>query len=61
LRSPRAFELIETFEGIESGKGSDALDKRPQLAAALKAKAGAALACGRNAGVPAVQAARNAL
>ena len=29
------FNLIETFEEIETGKGSDALDKRPQLAAAL--------------------------
>jgi DNA invertase Pin-like site-specific DNA recombinase len=29
------FNLIETFEEIETGKGADALDKRPQLAAAL--------------------------
>ena len=29
------FNLIETFVEIETGKGADALDKRPQLAAAL--------------------------
>jgi hypothetical protein len=26
------FELVETFEEIETGKGADALDRRPQLA-----------------------------
>ena len=31
------FDLVETFEEVETGKGSDALDKRPQLAAALQA------------------------
>jgi DNA invertase Pin-like site-specific DNA recombinase len=29
------FDPVETFEEIETGKGSDALEKRPQLAAAL--------------------------
>ena len=33
------FRLIETFSEVETGKGADALDKRPQLAAAIaKAK-----------------------
>lgn len=31
------FEIVETFTEIETGKGSDALDRRPQLRAALKA------------------------
>jgi DNA invertase Pin-like site-specific DNA recombinase len=31
------FSLIETFQEVETGKGSDALDRRPQLSAALKA------------------------
>jgi len=31
------YSLIETFEEIETGKGADALDRRPQLSAALKA------------------------
>jgi DNA invertase Pin-like site-specific DNA recombinase len=31
------FRLVQTFEEIETGKGADALDRRPQLAAALKA------------------------
>lgn len=31
------YHLIQTFEEVETGKGSDALDRRPQLAAALKA------------------------
>jgi DNA invertase Pin-like site-specific DNA recombinase len=31
------FEIAKTFVEIESGKGSDALAKRPQLAAALRA------------------------
>ena len=30
------YNLIQTFEEIETGKGSDALDRRPQLTAALK-------------------------
>ena len=30
------FKLLETFTEVETGKGSDALDRRPQLAAALK-------------------------
>src|SRR5271165_450141 len=29
------FELVAEFTEIETGKGSDALDRRPQLAAAL--------------------------
>jgi DNA invertase Pin-like site-specific DNA recombinase len=31
------YSLIETFEEVETGKGADALDRRPQLAAALNA------------------------
>jgi DNA invertase Pin-like site-specific DNA recombinase len=31
------FEIVETFVEVETGKGSDALVRRPQLAAALKA------------------------
>src|SRR6478609_655415 len=31
------YRLVETFEEVETGKGSDALDRRPQLSAALKA------------------------
>jgi DNA invertase Pin-like site-specific DNA recombinase len=36
---PRAegYDLTKTFEEVETGKGSDALDRRPQLAAAIKA------------------------
>lgn len=30
------FSLIETFQEVETGKGSDALERRPQLAAAIK-------------------------
>jgi DNA invertase Pin-like site-specific DNA recombinase len=30
-----AFELVKVFVEVETGKGSDALDRRPQLAAAL--------------------------
>jgi DNA invertase Pin-like site-specific DNA recombinase len=30
------FDMIETFTEVETGKGADALDRRPQLAAALK-------------------------
>ena len=29
------FELVKVFVEVETGKGSDALDRRPQLAAAL--------------------------
>ena len=29
------FELVRTFNEVETGKGADALDRRPQLAAAL--------------------------
>jgi DNA invertase Pin-like site-specific DNA recombinase len=32
-----AFEIVAEFVEIETGKGADALDRRPQLAAALKA------------------------
>jgi DNA invertase Pin-like site-specific DNA recombinase len=31
------FELVETYKEVETGKGADALDRRPQLEAALKA------------------------
>src|SRR5260221_11804684 len=31
------YDLIQTFKEVETGKGSDAIDRRPQLAAALKA------------------------
>jgi DNA invertase Pin-like site-specific DNA recombinase len=31
------YNFVKTFEEIETGKGADALDRRPQLAAALKA------------------------
>ncbi len=30
-----SFELVRTFVEVETGKGSDALERRPQLAAAL--------------------------
>src|SRR3954447_7242566 len=30
------FTFVETYEEVETGKGSDALDRRPQLAAALR-------------------------
>jgi DNA invertase Pin-like site-specific DNA recombinase len=30
------YALVEAFEEVETGKGADALDRRPQLAAALK-------------------------
>jgi DNA invertase Pin-like site-specific DNA recombinase len=30
------YNFIQTFEEVETGKGSDALDRRPQLSAALK-------------------------
>ena len=29
------YKFVETFTEIETGKGADALDKRPRLAAAL--------------------------
>src|ERR1043166_7466721 len=32
-----AFEIVAEFTEVETGKGSDALDRRPQLAAALAA------------------------
>jgi DNA invertase Pin-like site-specific DNA recombinase len=32
-----SFTIVETFVEVETGKGSDALDRRPQLAAAMKA------------------------
>jgi DNA invertase Pin-like site-specific DNA recombinase len=31
------YSLVETYSEVETGKGADALDRRPQLAAALKA------------------------
>jgi DNA invertase Pin-like site-specific DNA recombinase len=31
------YKLLQTFEEVETGKGADALDRRPQLSAALKA------------------------
>jgi DNA invertase Pin-like site-specific DNA recombinase len=31
------YKLVETFQEAETGKGADALERRPQLAAALKA------------------------
>jgi DNA invertase Pin-like site-specific DNA recombinase len=31
------FDLVQTFQEVETGKGADALNRRPQLAAALKA------------------------
>jgi Resolvase, N terminal domain len=31
------YQVTETFSEIETGKGADALDRRPQLAAAIKA------------------------
>jgi len=31
------YKLVQTFQEVETGKGADALDRRPQLAAALKA------------------------
>src|ERR1700740_3378005 len=31
------YDLIQTFREVETGKGADALNRRPQLAAALKA------------------------
>ena len=30
------YDLVETFSEVETGEGSDALEKRPQLAAAMK-------------------------
>ena len=37
LRRGRGLRLVETFPEVETGKGADALDRRPKLAAALKA------------------------
>src|SRR5258708_39403905 len=34
---PKTFEIVAEFTEVETGKGSDALDRRPQLKAALKA------------------------
>ena len=31
------FDLVQTFQEVETGKGGDALDRRPKLTAALKA------------------------
>jgi hypothetical protein len=31
----KAFEIVAEFVEVETGKGSDALDRRPQLSAAL--------------------------
>jgi DNA invertase Pin-like site-specific DNA recombinase len=31
------YQLVETFREVETGKGADALDRQPQLSAALKA------------------------
>jgi len=31
-----AYRLLETFQEVETGKGADTLDRRPQLAGALK-------------------------
>jgi DNA invertase Pin-like site-specific DNA recombinase len=31
------YNFVQTFEEVETGKGADALDRRPQLSAALKA------------------------
>jgi DNA invertase Pin-like site-specific DNA recombinase len=31
------YNLVQTFQEVETGKGADALDRRPQLSAALKA------------------------
>ena len=32
------YDLTETFSEVETGKGADALDRRPQLSAALAAQ-----------------------
>ena len=39
------FEIVAEFTEVETGKGSDALDRRPQLKAALKAAKKARLSC----------------
>jgi DNA invertase Pin-like site-specific DNA recombinase len=31
------FDLVQTYQEVETGKGADALNRRPQLGAALKA------------------------
>jgi len=35
MPTSEGFEIIAEFVEVETGKGSDALDRRPQLAAAL--------------------------
>ena len=37
FRHTQGYNLLQTFEEVETGKGADALDRRPQLSAALKA------------------------
>jgi hypothetical protein len=37
LREGEGFAITRTFEEHETGKGADAIDRRPQLAAAIKA------------------------
>lgn len=37
MAEAEGYQLVETFQEVETGKGSDALDRRPQLSAALKA------------------------
>ena len=39
------FAITRTFEEHETGKGADAIDRRPQLAAAIKAARKLQLAC----------------
>ena len=41
------FDLIDEFVEVETGKGSDALDRRPELAAALSAARKAERSYGR--------------
>jgi hypothetical protein len=31
------YKIVESFSEVETGKGADALDRRPKLAAAIKA------------------------
>ena len=42
------YKIASTFEEHESGKGADALDRRPKLAAAIKATFWALHRTGRN-------------
>ena len=30
------YQLVQTFDEVETGKGADALERRPQLSAAIK-------------------------